>query len=84
MAAVTVNENIYTADPAKEIIDATLAATGDTYVSKFKRVKAVTITPHSAFAANDYIYWAESAGTITFTAAGTNAGTGTYTIVIYG
>ena len=83
-AVVTVNELVYTADPAKEIVDVTLATTGDWYYSKFGRVKGVTITPHGTWGADDYIYWSQSAGKITFTAGGTNAATGTYSIVIYG
>ena len=84
MAAVTVNKRVTGTGPNCQIIDATLAASGDTFDSKFKTVKAVVITPHGAVDATDYIYWSESGGVVTFTCGGTNAGTATYTVAIYG
>jgi len=84
VAAVTVNMRVTGTGPNCQIIDATLAATGDTFDSKFRTVKAVVITPHSTWGADDYIYWSESGGVVTFTCGGTNAGTATYTVAIYG
>lgn len=84
MAAVTVVKRLTGTGPHCQIVDVTLAATGDTFDSKFKTAKAVLITPHGAVDATDYIYWGESGGVVTFTCGGTNAGTATYTVAIYG
>ena len=73
MAAVTVNKYVDTALPSVEVVDVTLAADGDTYVSKkFRNVYAVNLTQLGTIGASDaYSVASISTNTITFKAVGT-------------
>ena len=84
MAAVTLNRYVETALPSVEVVDVTLAASGDTYTSKkFRVVDAVVLTQLGAIAASDaYSVTSITNNLITFTAVGTT--TPRLMVTIYG